>query len=129
MVLMGIGAHAKVIAFIHTRDRARATAFYRDVLGFTHSSDDDFASVFDMNGVRLRITQIDDHKPQPHTVLGWQVSDIVAAIKDLAKHGVKTIIYPGFGQDELGVWTSPDGKAKVAFFNDPDGNGLSLTQS
>jgi len=69
------------------------------------------------------------HTPHAHTVLGWQVPDIDAAIDALAAKGVKMIIYPGFGQDEKCIWTSPDGKAKVSFFHDPDGNGLSLTQT
>jgi hypothetical protein len=56
------------------------------------------------------------------------VQDISATIEALAAKGVKMIIYPGFGQDEKGIWTSPDGSARVSFFNDPDGNGLSLTQ-
>lgn len=126
---MSIAASAKVIAFIHARDRAKAKAFYGGVLGFALTSDDPFASVFDLNGIKLRITQIDDHVAHPHTVLGWEVADIVAAIKALHERGVAMNIYKGMGQDELGIWTSPDGKAKVAFFNDPDGNGLSLTSA
>jgi hypothetical protein len=62
-------------------------------------------------------------------VLGWQVPDIAQAIRDLTSKGVTMTIYEGYGQDALGVWTSPDGKAKVAWFNDPDGNVLSLTES
>lgn len=126
---MSIGPQAKVITFIHTRDREKSKAFYRDILGFKVTSDDQFACVLDLNGIALRITHIDEHKPNPHTVLGWQVSDIEATINGLAKKGVKMIIYPGFGMDDKGIWTSPDGKAKVSFFNDPDGNNLSLTQS
>jgi len=37
-------------------------------------------------------------------------------------------IYEGFGQDENGIWSPPGGGAKVAWFSDPDGNVLSLTQ-
>jgi catechol 2,3-dioxygenase-like lactoylglutathione lyase family enzyme len=124
-----LAAESKVITFIHTRDRAKAKAFYGGVLGFTLVSDDPFAAVFDLNGIKLRITQIDNHVANPHTVLGWEVTDIVGAIKALREHGVAMNIYKGMGQDELGIWTSPDGKAKVAFFNDPDGNGLSLTSA
>jgi catechol 2,3-dioxygenase-like lactoylglutathione lyase family enzyme len=126
---MGIGKQAKVITFIHTRDREKSKAFYRDVLGFSITADDPFGTVVDLNGISLRITPIENHTPNPHTVLGWQVPDIAATIDALAAKGVKMIIYPGFGQDEKGIWTSPDGKAKVCFFHDPDGNGLSLTQS
>jgi catechol 2,3-dioxygenase-like lactoylglutathione lyase family enzyme len=110
---MGIGKQAKVITFIHTRDREKSKAFYRDVLGFSITADDPFGTVVDLNGISLRITPIENHTPNPHTVLGWQVQDISATIEAL---------------DEKGIWTSPDGSARVSFFNDPDGNGLSLTQ-
>ncbi len=69
-----------------------------------------------------------DCTPSAHPVLGWQVADIAAAAEALAAKGVAFTIYPGMGQDALGIWTSPDGAAKVAFFPDPDGNVLSLTQ-
>lgn len=68
-----------------------------------------------------------DYKAGPHPVLGWDVGDIRAAIEALRGKGIEFTIYEGFGQDELGVWTSPDGKAKVAWFADPDGNVLSLS--
>lgn len=126
---MTIASGSKVITFIHTRDRERSKAFYRDVLGFTVTADDPFGSVIDLNGITLRITPIADYTPHAHTVLGWKVLDIDAAIDTLAAKGVKMIIYPGFGQDEKEIWTSPDGEAKVSFFHDPDGNGLSLTQT
>lgn len=126
---MSIAASAKVITFIQTRDRSKAKAFYGETLGFAFTGDDEFASVFDLNGARLRITQIDDHAAHAHPVLGWEVEDIAATIKALRDRGVTMNIYEGFGQDDLGIWTSPDGKTKVAFFNDPDGNGLSLTSA
>ncbi|MBC7768591.1 MAG: VOC family protein [Phycisphaerales bacterium] len=124
---MSIAASAEVVTFIHTRDRAKATAFYSETLGLEFTGDDAFASVFKLNGARLRITQIEDHVAHAHPVLGWEVQDIAATIKALRDRGVTMNIYEGFGQDELGIWTSPDGKRKVAFFNDPDGNGLTLT--
>jgi catechol 2,3-dioxygenase-like lactoylglutathione lyase family enzyme len=122
-------ASAKVITFILTRDRAASTAWYRDVLGLpVVVADDGFASVLDLNGSLLRITQIEGYQPSAHPALGWEVPDIADAIRTLVSRGVTMTIYEGFGQDALGVWTSPDGKAKVAWFNDPDGNVLSLTQ-
>jgi hypothetical protein len=84
--------------------------------------------VFDLNGVPLRIVPIKDHKPWPHTVLGWEVKDIVAEVKALTARGVRFQVYEGYGQDELGIWNSPDGRAKVAWFLDADGNNLSLAQ-
>jgi catechol 2,3-dioxygenase-like lactoylglutathione lyase family enzyme len=91
-------------------------------------SEDPFAVVFDLNGTMLRISTVEDFKAQPHTVLGWEVEDIAATIKALKAKGVRFTIYDGMGQDELGVWSAPGGRAKVAWFLDPDGNNLSLTQ-
>jgi predicted enzyme related to lactoylglutathione lyase len=85
------------------------------------------ALVADAHGTQLRITQVDELHPQPFTVLGWKVTDIVATIDALCEQGVRFIMYDGMPQDEVGVWTTPDG-SMVAWFNDPDGNTLSLTQ-
>ena len=125
---MGFPSAAKAITFILTRDRAGSIAFYRDVLGFPLVSEDMFAAVFDLNGTMLRISTVETHQPIPSTVLGWDVPDIAAAAQTLRAKGVAFNIYDGFGQDELGIWTSPASDAKVAWFRDPDGNVLSLTE-
>lgn len=125
---MSLGADFQVITFIQTRDRPTAVAFYRDVLGLTFVVDDPFGSVFDQNGTGLRITQIEGFTPSPHPALGWQVSDIQDCIRTLTARGVTMKIYEGFGQDELGIWHAPGGTAQIAWFEDPDGNLLSLTQ-
>lgn len=119
---------ATPITFILTRDRAQAKAFYGDVLDLPLKSEDDFAVVFDLQGVPLRITTVPSHQPGMHTVLGWSVTDIAATIAQLKARGVEFNIYDGFGQDENGIWNAPGGGAKVAWFNDSDGNNLSLTQ-
>jgi extradiol dioxygenase family protein len=120
---------APAIAFVLTRNRALTQPFYSDVLGLTLRSEDDYAAVYDLNGITLRLTTVQDHTPTPHTVLGWAVPDVTAVAQELAARGVRFNIYPGFDQDALGVWTSPDGRVKVLWFNDPEGNGLSLTQA
>jgi catechol 2,3-dioxygenase-like lactoylglutathione lyase family enzyme len=118
----------KVITFIVTRDRARAKAFYGDTLGFAAVSEDMFATVFDLNGIQLRISEVSGHQPAPHTVLGWEVPDIEASVKALRAKGITFTVYEGFGQDALGIWTAPASTNRVAWFLDPDGNNLSLTQ-
>lgn len=125
---MTFPAGAKTMSFVITRDRAVAKKFYGETLGFKQTDEDDFAVVFDLNGVMLRISTVKDHKPAAHTVLGWEVKDIAAEVKALKAKGVTFQIYEGFGQDELGIWNSPDGKAKVAWFLDVDGNNLSFAQ-
>lgn len=120
---------ARPIAFVLTRDREALKPFYRDVLGLKIVAEDAFATVFDLDGHSLRLTTVEDHQPSPHTVLGWAVADIRATSRALAERGVSFRIYPGFGQDELGIWTSPDGATLVNWFADPEGNVLSLTQA
>lgn len=124
---MGIGSGASPVGFILTRDLARAKAFYCDVLGCRHVSDDPFATVIDAHGLTVRITPIPDHTPGPHTVLGWEVPDLEASVAALKAAGVSMRIYEGFGQDADGVWTAPGGRAKICWFDDPDGNNLSLS--
>jgi len=46
----------------------------------------------------------------------------------LASAGVKFERFDFFKQDELGVWTAPNGD-QVAWFKDPEGNLLSIAQT
>lgn len=122
-------ANARPVTFIMTRDAGASKTFYNGVLGLPFGPQDDFATVYDLGNTTLRVTEIADWQAGPHPALGWHVADIAATAAELRAKGATFTIYPGFGQDDLGIWTSPDGSAKVAWFNDPDGNVLSLTQS
>ena len=119
---------ATPVAFLYVTDRERALDFYRDTLGFPLESSDPFGDFLDLGGAMVRMTAMPDHKPSPHPVLGWNVADIGAAAEALSGRGIAFTIYEGMGQDAHGVWTSPDGQSKVAWFSDPDGNVLSLAQ-
>lgn len=122
-------ANARPVAMVITRDRKTAEPFYGDTLGLPRLPGDPFAAVYDLAGVKLRLTEVPGHEASAHPVLGWEVADIEATVDALAARGVNMTVYPGMGQDARGIWTAPDGSARVAFFADPDGNGLSLTQS
>jgi catechol 2,3-dioxygenase-like lactoylglutathione lyase family enzyme len=118
----------RLIAFVATRDPDRAKKFYRDTLGLDLVSEElPFALVFDAHGTMLRVTIVTELKPAGYTVLGWQAANIVAAARSLQENGVQFERYQGMQQDELGIWTAPGG-AKVAWFKDPDGNTLSISQ-
>jgi catechol 2,3-dioxygenase-like lactoylglutathione lyase family enzyme len=121
---------ANVIAFVPTRDPAKARAFYQKTLGLKFVSEDPFALVFDAHGATIRIANVSsvkNHKPASFTILGWHVSNAEQAVQQLAKKGVVFERFPGMDQDALGIWDSPSG-ARVAWFKDPDGNILSITQ-
>ena len=124
--MTGLGGR-DVVAFIATTDVNRAREFFRDTLGLTLVSEDPFACVFDAHGTPLRVTVVNEVAVAPYTVLGWTVPDIAAEIRGLTATGVTFERFDVVEQDELGVWTAPGG-AEVAWFKDPDGNTLSLTQ-
>lgn len=115
-------------AFLATRNAARCRRFYTEALGLPFLGDDGMALLFDLAGVPLRIAKVQRLAEAGHTVLGWRVDDIAATMRDLARGGVHFEKYAGMQQDADGVWAAPDG-ALVAWFKDPDGNLLSLTQS
>jgi catechol 2,3-dioxygenase-like lactoylglutathione lyase family enzyme len=120
-------SQSKVVAFAATSRPESAKSFYERTLGLRLITDDPFAVVFDANGTMLRVQKVQSHTPPDYTVLGWKVADIRAEMEELTRRGVKFERYEGLGQDESGVWTSPAG-GKIAWFKDPDGNVLSLTQ-
>jgi catechol 2,3-dioxygenase-like lactoylglutathione lyase family enzyme len=119
-------ASSPVMAFSATTHAADALAFYRDVLGLTLVADEPYAIVFDAHGTMLRIQKTREHTPAPHTLLGWQVTDLAETMRGLAARGVRFERYDFMEQDDAGVWTTPGG-ARIAWFKDPDGNLLSLT--
>jgi catechol 2,3-dioxygenase-like lactoylglutathione lyase family enzyme len=116
-----------IVAFVATSDASRAKAFYKGVLGLPLISEDEFAVVFDAHGTMLRVAIVGDVVLAPYTVLGWDVDDIAATVRGLTTAGVQFERYPWMKQDKIGIWSAPSG-AKVAWFKDPDGNVLSVSQ-
>jgi len=118
---------ASIMAFVATMNPDKAKAFYQDILKLKLTADEPFALVFDANGTMLRVSKVPELTPAPFTVLGWKVNDMAAEIRELKGRDVTFEFFKGLQQDDLAVWTSPSG-AKVAWFKDPDGNMLSLTE-
>ena len=118
---------AKPICFCATTQPEKSRTFYQETLGFRLVSESTVALVFEMNGLMLRVQKVDKFAPQSFTMLGWEVKDIRATVKELTAKGVEFKRYKRLPQDDQGIWTTPD-KEHVAWFKDPDGNVLSLTQ-
>lgn len=121
-------ADAKPMIFVNVPDRAGGQGFYRDLLGLDLADSDEFGDMYDLGGAFLRVTPMPNHEPSPHPVLGFDLTDIRDGVRALREKGVTFTIYDGMGQDADGVWSAADGSAKVAWFNDPFGNVLSLSQ-
>jgi catechol 2,3-dioxygenase-like lactoylglutathione lyase family enzyme len=123
---------ADPIAFIPIRDADRARSFYETTLGLHFLSDDGFALNFQIGNqtgsIRLRVVRVGDFSAQIFTIFGWDVPDVEAAVAELTSRGVSFVHIQGMNQSPSGVWTVPGGTAKVAWFKDPDGNTLSVSQ-
>ena len=120
-------SESEVMGFVPTKDAAPARAFYEGVLGLRFISEDQFALVVESRQTVIRITKVNEFTPAPFTILGWRVQNIEEEVKTLASRGVSFQRYPGLTQNDLGIWTAPGG-AQIAWFRDPDGNVLSLSQ-
>jgi catechol 2,3-dioxygenase-like lactoylglutathione lyase family enzyme len=122
--------NADLIAFVPTCDPQKSRRFYEQTLGLEFVSEDPFALVFRAHGVMLRIVNVSnvkDFSPAPFTILGWSVSSVEDTVRGLCQKGIEFERFPGMDQNPLGIWRSPSG-AQVAWFKDPDGNILSITE-
>jgi catechol 2,3-dioxygenase-like lactoylglutathione lyase family enzyme len=120
-------ASSRIIGFVPTTDSRRAREFYENKLGFQFVSDDTFALVMKAGEIMIRISKAKEFTPAPYTVLGWEARDIKALVTWLKARGVVFEKYPFVQDQELGIWTTPNGD-RVAWFKDPDGNILSVSQ-
>ena len=128
-MLVGMLRDSDLVAFLPTTDLARARRWFTDTIGLTFVEENPYACLFDSNGTPLRVTLVGDTlTPMPFTVLGWHVGDIAAAVDGLLQRGVTFERFEGMDQDDRRIWTTPGGD-KVAWFKDPDGNLLSLTEN
>jgi predicted enzyme related to lactoylglutathione lyase len=126
---MGILESAKPVIVVCTRDRVRAIQFYRDTLGLTMRHEDALSAVFEADATTIRIASVPDFTPHGHTMLGFVVSNVKTIVSALTGNGVIFLRLPGFPHDELGVLSLPEGKGRVAWLKDPDGNILSITDA
>jgi catechol 2,3-dioxygenase-like lactoylglutathione lyase family enzyme len=115
------------IAFLPSTDLDRSRRFFERELGLSVESLDEYACVLHAGSTTLRVTRVEELRPQPFTVFGWFVPDIRSTVDGLATRGITCLDYDGLEQDPAGIWTTPSGD-QIAWFTDPDGNVLSLTQ-
>jgi catechol 2,3-dioxygenase-like lactoylglutathione lyase family enzyme len=120
-------ASMEMVGFILTKDYDAARAFYEGKLGFGFVSLDQFALVMRTEKNMIRIVKVPTFTALRSTVLGWEVDDIETIVTWLAGRGVVFDKYPFVQDQERGIWTTPNGD-KVAWFKDPDGNVLGVSQ-
>jgi catechol 2,3-dioxygenase-like lactoylglutathione lyase family enzyme len=113
-------------AFVPSTDLDRSRSFYEGTLGVRLVEANPARLLFEVAGTKLSVVLVGDaFDPQPFTIFGWEVADLDASVAALAARGIEFLRYDGFDQDDAGIWTAPSG-TRVAWFEDPDGNNLSL---
>jgi predicted enzyme related to lactoylglutathione lyase len=93
----------------------------------TYVSLDAYALVMRAGETMIRITKNPNFQPAQGTVLGWEVRDIEKTVAWLKGRGVATEKYPFVEDKESGIWNAPGGD-RVAWFKDPEGNVLGVSQ-
>lgn len=119
-------SNQRIKAFVSTVQLSVAREFYEKKLGLTLLSQDKYGIEFEANETHIRLSVVEKLTPQPFTVLGWDTDDIVSTINNLTAKGIIFERYNFIEQDENGIWTAPGG-TRVAWFKDPDGNLLSVS--
>jgi catechol 2,3-dioxygenase-like lactoylglutathione lyase family enzyme len=117
---------ARLVSMVPTSNRERAQRFYEETLGLTLLSADDFALVFQVSCATLRVVSVQAVEPAAFTTVGWHVTNVETVLAELISRGVEPVRFEGMTQDDVGIWTAPNGD-RVAWFRDPDGNLLSVT--
>jgi len=120
-------ASAKMVGFVPTKDYDKARAFYEGQLQFEFISLDQFALAVRAGEHMIRISKMPNFTPLQGTILGWEVENIESVATWLKSRGVALEKYPFIQDQERGIWTAPGG-TKVAWFKDPDGNVLGVSQ-
>ncbi len=118
---------SNIVGFIPSTDLAKSKLFFEEKLGLYLKVFDEYALEFDVNQKKLRITKVPEFTPANYTILGWEVDDIEATVKELMAKGIQFERYENMPQNDLSICTFPSG-SKVVWFKDPDGNTLSITQ-
>jgi methylmalonyl-CoA/ethylmalonyl-CoA epimerase len=106
---------------INVHDLARATAFYRDILGLPLLFTTGALAFFDCGGVRLMLSP--PEKPEfdhPGSVLYFTVPDIAGAHRQMLSSGVHFEDAPHL------IARMPNHDLWMTFFRDPDQNLLAL---
>jgi len=112
--------------FVRITDPERSRRFYEQTLGLAFDYENPYVTVFRSGNSQIIAQKVKEFSPVPATVLGWEVKDIEKVVSALRQSGVVFEKFEGMDQDELGIWKSPAGK--VAWFKDPDGNILSVSE-
>lgn len=114
---------------LRPRDRARSTAFYRDVLGLAVHREFPGGTVFVLGGGFLEVSGEGAGDPSAATAVWLQVRDLTATATELVNRGVVVLREPRrepWGLDEMWI-ADPDG-LRLVIVEVPAGHPLRVDQ-
>ncbi len=117
-----------IVGFIPTTNADRSRKFFVETLGLTFVADEEYGVVLTSGANTIRLVKLEKHEPSEFAILGWETTNIEKTVREMTAAGVTIERYDFIEQDDLGIWSAPDRIAKVAWFKDPDGNVLSVSQ-
>ena len=118
---------SRVTATIAVSDINKAKDFYENTLGLKPVGDMPGGQAYESGGGHLFVYQSNTAGKNEATSANWEVSDLAAVVTELKGRGVQFEHY-----DLPGATVEGDvhvmGEEKAAWFKDPDGNILGLSQ-
>ncbi len=123
----------KLYPTIPVTDLAKARDFYGDTLGFKPTMDMEGAIMYESSdGARFLVYLTTGPSNGAHTQMGFEVGDIESEVDALKERGVRFQEYdmeiPGVGHLKTENSIAMAGPVRTAWFSDPEGNLLSLTE-
>ena len=118
---------AEVMAMVPVKDIKTAEKFYTETLGLKKVDENPGGVSYQCGSTKLFVYPTPKAGTAESTVATWEVDDIAKVAKDLAAKGLKfeNYDYPGATHEgDVHVWEG----MKAAWFTDPDGNILGLSE-
>ncbi|MCW3465330.1 VOC family protein [Chitinophaga nivalis] len=119
--------HVKAFSGFSANDLPAVQTFYSEVLGLEVTATSGILKIHIAGSHPVLVYPKPDHIPATYTILNFPVPDITAAVDELTARGVRFLQYEGKLQtDEKGIFHG--GGPKIAWFQDPAGNILSVLE-
>jgi predicted enzyme related to lactoylglutathione lyase len=116
---------APIRAYIPALDVQRARNFYEQMIGLTLKEDYAGGVIYECGGTEVFLYPTDNAGTSKASQAYWQVDDVEAEVAELKARGVVFEEYEGFAMKNS---IATGGGAKTAWFKDPEGNIMAISE-
>lgn len=120
--------NAKMIAMVAVSDINKAKEFYGGTLGLTQSEENPAGVGYTAGSGNLFVYVSDSAGSSKSTSVSWSVEDLDAVVQELKANGVSQFEHYNIPNATWHDDVATMGAMKAAWFHDPDGNILGLSQ-